>query len=151
VDLTGNPETPMALAAKSPHVLSFDFAAVHGAPDGLDGPFRLPQALWPYVKSHTVYAQASPAAGSWRRGQIVWRATDTMVNDPNAPLGWVCTLSGQPGQWANVSSPLAVAAVSRQQEVSNMELQVQVTKLQEAVQKLLIAHDQKGSNKTPGS
>jgi hypothetical protein len=43
----------------------------------MDGPFKLPQALWPYVTpQHSVYAQGPPTTGYWKEGMVVWRALD---------------------------------------------------------------------------
>ena len=77
VNLAGGAGTMMAFAAKTPTVLRFEFGGIWGAPEAVDGPFRLPQALWPHVTpSHAIYAQGAPTEGHWRVGQVVWRALD---------------------------------------------------------------------------
>ena len=151
----------MAFAAKTPTVLRFEFGGIWGAPEAVDGPFRLPQALWPHVTpSHAVYAQGAPTEGHWRVGQVVWRALDGIPDGnetitvpqydpfqkfvppaPGAPLGWVCTLGGQPGSWSNVSSPIIGTAVAQPSSSGETrrelaELRAQVSELREAVQAL---------------
>ena len=161
VNLSGGAGTAMAMAARTPQVLSFAFGGVWGAPQAIDGPFRLPQALWPHVTpSHAVYAQGPPTEGYWRIGQVVWRALTGIPDGsisvpqydpfqkyvppaPGAPIGWVCTFGGQPGQGVNVSSPLAAAApaptTTPSEERSNRELEglrAEVAELREAVRVL---------------
>jgi hypothetical protein len=39
---------------------------------------------------------SAPARGAWERGAIIFNSAPS----PGAPLGWVCTASGQPGTWS---------------------------------------------------
>ena len=112
---------------------------------------------------HSVFAQGPPSRGFWRAGAVVWRALDGIpAGDntssvpqyqpfqrfnpapPGAPLGWMCTQGGQPGTWANVSTPLV--ATAEPQAVSEAgvgggegevaELRAEVKELREAVRAL---------------
>jgi hypothetical protein len=37
----------------------------------------------------------SPTDGNYQQGDIIWNSNPR----PHAPIGWVCTVSGSPGQW----------------------------------------------------
>ena len=156
LDLSGAEGTAMWFAARHAGgpVMQFKFSGIWNVPGpNMDGPFRLPQALWPYVTpQHSVYAQGPPSAGYWREGMVVWRALEgipagnetTSVPQyqpiqkfspaaPGAPLGWVCTQGGQPGEWANVSGPVASQQHAQRQDREIAELREELAALRKMV------------------
>jgi hypothetical protein len=61
----------------------------------------LPEQLRAFMSGGSrIGGTAPPTAGSWRRGTVVMSDLET------GPIGWLCTRSGQPGEWANLSVPL---------------------------------------------
>lgn len=42
-----------------------------------------------------LFANVAPTVGTWRRGQVLWRAYPSAAGSP----GWVCTSGGTPGTW----------------------------------------------------
>ena len=73
--------------------LSIDLSAGHvgGVLDVLN--LTMQRAFGQQASSMT--ANAAPALGSWKRGQIVWNS------EPYAggPVGWICIADGAPGTW----------------------------------------------------
>jgi hypothetical protein len=70
----------------------------------------LPEQLRPYQRG-PVEASRPPRSGVWRAGQIVHNRLPRMAvlgEAGSPPLGWLCVQSGQPGVWANISSPLLI-------------------------------------------
>ena len=56
----------------------------------------LPSVTMPsFPQNVQTYAAATPAAGEWARGDIVWNNTPSAGGTP----GWVCTTGGTPGTW----------------------------------------------------
>ena len=82
-----------------PSTLSGDYAA------GTSAVFDLPPQLQPFQVGR-VESVVPPTSGSWRAGQIVWSRSVWLegINGKNdTPAGWICTKSGKPGEWANLS------------------------------------------------
>ena len=60
----------MTLAATNPQALKFAFSEIW---NGVSSTASMPVELWPYATQHKIFASAPPAAGIWKRGQIVWQ------------------------------------------------------------------------------
>lgn len=113
----------MIMAAKTPQALRYVFSDIW---NGVPSTAGLPVELWPYISAHRVYANASPTAGVWKRGTVVWREIHTPSRYENGSirvatypqyepfeeweeqpsgghLGWVCAEGGEPGRWVNIS------------------------------------------------
>lgn len=56
----------------------------------------LPSVTMPsYPQNVITFAAATPAAGEWAHGDIIWNNTPSAGGTP----GWVCTTGGSPGTW----------------------------------------------------
>jgi hypothetical protein len=67
---TGPNGAAMTLAATNPHALKFVFSDIYNS---VSSTASMPVELWPYATQHKIFAAAPPAAGIWKRGQIVWQ------------------------------------------------------------------------------
>lgn len=57
----------------------------------------------PIQPTNGIYANALPTVGTWKQGQVLWRAYPAAGGSP----GWVCVAAGTPGTWKDLP---AVAA-----------------------------------------
>jgi hypothetical protein len=86
-----------------------------------DGPFAAPYLSGPtsastgsqYYSQHQTtlhfVGDAAPKQGTWRKGSLIYNNNPA----PGAPLGWICTREGEPGQWCPIGligNPLPDAA-----------------------------------------
>jgi hypothetical protein len=55
----------------------------------------------PTVPNDRLTANVAPTVGTWKRGQVVWRAFANA--GPAGSSGWVCVTAGTPGTWKNMS------------------------------------------------
>lgn len=60
------------------------------------GPYL--EKVTPDVPSDRLTANVLPTLGTWKRGQVLWRAFPTALGSP----GWVCTTAGTPGTWGSL-------------------------------------------------
>lgn len=51
---------------------------------------------------------ASPTAGTWGAGDIVWNSAPVLESNNMLILGWICTVGGTPGTW----QPMRVSTVN---------------------------------------
>lgn len=61
----------------------------------------LPSVTMPsFPQNIQTYAAATPSAGEWARGDIIWNNTPSAGGVP----GWVCTTAGTPGTWKDMAN-----------------------------------------------
>ena len=81
----------MALASTNPQALRYVFSDIW---NGVPSTASLPVELWPYVTQHRIFAAGPPAAGIWKRGQVVWQQVHQpkryVSESPSPPPPTVC-------------------------------------------------------------
>ena len=76
---------------------------------------RLPPELEPY-QARPLHISAPPTKGTWRAGQRVLAhplvSADGSGWEPSlgTAAGWVCTTTGTPGRWAEMTLPASISA-----------------------------------------
>lgn len=58
------------------------------------------EGVRPQKQMFTAHRTASPAAGTWNVGDIVWNTEPSVGN----PIGWMCTVAGTPGTWVALAN-----------------------------------------------
>lgn len=51
------------------------------------------------INNRQGWATASPASGTWARGDVVWNSAVAAAGSP----GWICTTAGTPGTWKTMA------------------------------------------------